>query len=1125
MRILKPSLRPISDIPSLSGSTVRASRPSKRLLSLQILLGVSLLLALASPAHGQDEGFGKNKVQYQDFHWNIISSDHFDIYYYDDGYDQAVFAATALESAYVTVSAQLNHRLSKRVPVIVYQSHNEFQQTNVTSSLLEEGVGGFTESFKNRMVMPFSGSYEEFRHVLHHELTHAVVFDMLFGRGIGSILSQRTLFPLPLWFAEGYAEYSSRHGWDTFADMVLRDATVHAYLVPLDQVGGYLAYKEGQSAILYLAERYGEEKIPEVLSKGRFESSLDNSLKKAIGMGSKEFTEDWEKRLRKEYWPEISAREEPKDFAKQLTDHEKDGSYFNDKPVFSPRGDRLAIFSERADYTEVKIISAIDGKRLRRVLKGGSTDRFESLHSFISGMSFSPDASTLALVAKSRGSDALFLINVDGKGRDRTLNLGFSSMSSPSFSPDGKSLVVTARRNDRNDLYIVDVAGGVLTRLTDDRYDEQDAKFDPSGTRIVFACDRPSQGPTPLMDEQPQDSATFAYGRYNIFAADLSTRMVYPLTDDDAEDKTPVFAPDGRRVCYVSNKNGIYNLYVIDSVGAKPYPITDALSGCFSPAWSPDGQSIAFTAFFKGGFDVFLMKDIRPKVAGGGELAPTAFVRRLTGLDSARFVIKRAPAMEERAPKILDEDLEFTSYVRHAETPLRHRPLNADSTRGSDTSSTSPSPGTHRADSTSIGAEGMTGPDTARSAIVADTGAGAGLHVRAARPLPDSAGLVSADTGSAAKGPRQYIPRKYKLKFTPDLVTGGLGYSTFFGLRGQSFFVISDYLGDHQIFIATDLVNTIDQSNIQAYYLYTPKRIDYGVGVFHSKYYYIDFLNRLFSDRTYGFMANAARPFSKFTRLQFDAMMLFVDRRYYDTNPNTGLYDDRSDRVGLGALSLIHDDITWGLTGPANGRRYRVSLEYAPGGLSRGISYQALTADHRGYTRIGGRYSFAWRAAGGTSGGETPKRFYLGGVDNWIGSTVARNDVYDVEGLYFSQVITPLRGWDYYELQGTRFALFNAELRFPFVDYFAMRFPLPMALTQIAGALFWDMGSVWEDGRGFRGASTEGGFHLQDIHASFGYGIRANLGIAVLRFDQAWRTDLNKIASRPKFYFSLGGDF
>ncbi|MBI5866743.1 MAG: PD40 domain-containing protein [candidate division Zixibacteria bacterium] len=1094
----------------------RAFRSKYDLFARRPILLLGILLLLASPVSGQEEGFGKNKVQYRDFHWTIISSDHFDIYYYENGYDLAVFAATQLESAYVTVSAQLNHRLSKRVPVILYQSHNEFQQTNITSSLLDEGVGGFTETFKNRMVMPFMGSYEEFRHVLHHELTHAVTFDLLYGRGIGSILSQRTLFPEPLWFAEGFAEYSSRHGWDTFADMVLRDATVHGYLVPLDLVDGYLAYKEGQSAILYLAERYGEEKIPEVLSKGRFESSLDNSLKKAIGMGSKEFTEEWEKRLRKEYWPEISAREEPKDFAKQLTDHEKDGSYFNDKPVFSPRGDRIAIFSERADYTEVNIISAVDGKRLRRVLKGGSTDRFESLHSFVSGMSFSPDGETIALIAKSRGSDALFLISVDGKQKDRTLNLGFSSMSSPCFSPDGKSIVVTARKDERNDLYLVDVASGGVTRLTDDRFDEQDVRFDATGTRIVFACDRPSDDSTPLLIPQTQDPVTFAYGRYNIFEADLTTQMVHPLTDDDAEDKTPVFAPDGRRVCYVSNKNGIYNLYLIDSIGAKPYPITDALSGCFSPAWSPDGQSIAFTAFFKAGFDVFLMKEIRPKVAGGGELAPTAFVRRLTGLDSAHFVLKKTPSWEERAPKILSEDLEFTSFVQKAETPLRRRALFSDSTQASDTGAIGGSP---ESTLTSMPLPPAT-DKTARKAV-ADTGSTSG-HRGPPPGVTDSTKLASADT-TAGKGPRQYVPHKYKLKFSPDLVTGGLGYSTFFGLRGQSYFVISDFMGDHQIFIATDLVNTIDQSNLQAYYLYSPKRIDYGFGIFHSKYYYAysDSTDHLFSDRTYGFLANAARPFSKFTRLQLDGMMLFVDRKFLSGDPGPR---GQSDRVGLGVLSLVHDDITWGFTGPANGRRYRASVEIAPDGLARHISYQAFTMDFRQYTRIGRRYSFAWRGAFGFSGGKTPKRFYLGGVDNWIGSTVVSNDIYDPEGLYFSQVITPLRGWDYYGLRGTRFALMNAELRFPFVDYFAMRFPLPMVLSQIAGVLFGDMGGVW-DKNDFRGASTDGGFHLQDLRASFGYGLRVNLGIAVLRFDQAWRTDLRKIASRPKFYFSLGGDF
>ncbi|MEW5701937.1 MAG: BamA/TamA family outer membrane protein [Candidatus Zixiibacteriota bacterium] len=1060
-----------------------------------------VVLSTICPATAQMENFGQNKVQYRTFDWNYITSEHFDIYFYEGGYDLARFSAAVLESAYVQVSGELDHRVRKRVPVIIYQSHNEFQQTNVTGGLLEEGVGGFTESFKNRMVMPFTGSYEDFRHVLHHELTHAVTFDKLYGDGVGSLLSSRSFFSLPLWFAEGFAEYSSRYGWDTFADMVIRDATVHGYLQPLEWVGGYLAYKEGQSAILYMAERYGEEKISEVLSKGRFELSLDNSLKKAIGMGVKEFDEAWQKRLRKEYWPEISEREEPKDFAKQLTDHEKDGSYYNDKPVFSPRGDRLAIFSERADYTEVKVISAVDGQRLKRVLKGGASDRFESLHSFLSGMSFSPDGSMLALVAKSRGEDALFLLPVDGHGRQRILRLGFSALRSPVFAPDGNSIVLVGCRQGTNDLYRVDLHTSDVTRLTDDRYDEQDPEFDPSGTKLLFACDRPADGPSPLWLSGTQDPQRFSYGDYNIFEADLTSGTVRPLTADSAENKTPVYAPDGQRICYVSNKNGIYNLYLIDSGETRSYPITDALSGCFSPTWSPDGRNIAFTAFFRGGFDVFLIKDIRPKGDSTGALTLTSYMRRVRGLDSTSYVTRHGIELEERVPKVLDEDLEFTSYVKPAETPYQKKPLVTDSS-------------------------------------AADTAATAG---RAAGTTPDSGTVAVRDTMAVAVadtshpgGPRQaraveddstgFAVHKYHAKFTPDLVTGGLGYDTFYGLRGQSFFVISDYMGDHQFLIASDLINTIDQANIQVFYIYQPRRVDIGLGLFHSKYYYVDFTDRLFSDRTYGIQALASRPFSRFTRLELDGLLAFIDRRYYDPD-ELGRYDDRSDRVGLGALSLVHDNAGWGLTGPVSGRRYRLTVEYAPGGLSEGIAYQALTADLRQYTRLTGRYGFAWRLGAGISGGDTPKRFYLGGVSNWIGSRIAESGVYDVEGLYFSEVITPFRGYDYYAISGTKYAVFNAEFRFPFVDQLALRFPLPLVFSRIGGVLFADAGSAWSHDREFQGASSQGGFHLQDIHSSFGYGMRANLGIVVLRFDQAWRTDLRDVAAHPVSYFSLGADF
>ena len=177
----------------------------KRIFSVLIVA----VLVLMATAEAQETYFGKNKVRYKNFDWDYIQTRHFDVYFYEDAYPTAKFSATVLESAYVEITDELDYVIQKRIPVFVYNSHYDFQQTNIIPNLISEGIGGFTEAFKNRIVIPFSGSYEELRHVLHHELTHAVIYDLLYGNMFSSLLSRQRLFALPDWFAEGYAEYSS----------------------------------------------------------------------------------------------------------------------------------------------------------------------------------------------------------------------------------------------------------------------------------------------------------------------------------------------------------------------------------------------------------------------------------------------------------------------------------------------------------------------------------------------------------------------------------------------------------------------------------------------------------------------------------------------------------------------------------------------------------------------------------------------------------------------------------------------------------------------------------------------------------------------------------------------------
>lgn len=1098
-------------------------------------VGLATLILLTLTYAGleaQETYFGKNKVRYKDFDWNYIQTRHFDIHYYDEAYPTAKFAATVLESAYVEINHELNYLIQRRVPIFVYNSHNDFQQTNIISSLIPEGVGGFTEVFKNRIVVPFSGSYEDFRHVLHHELTHAVTFDLLYGNALSSLISRQRLFVMPLWLAEGYAEYSSRHGWDYSSDMYVRDAAINNYLTPPWLLDGFLAYKQGQAMVKFIAEKYGEEKLGTILRKGKVHLTMNKALKEAIGIDEKKLWEEFSKEMKRRYWPEVAVRKEAEEIAQQLTKAREDGSHFNEKPVFSPDGDKLAIFTDRSDYTEIVLISAKDGTLIDRLVKGERSGDLESLHWYVSGISFSPDGKSLVFVAKSGGKDAILFYDLSRKKVYKKKKLGFYNILSPAWSPDGEKIAFSALQEHKRDLFVYFIEADRVERITDDRYDDVDPSWLPNSSEIVFSSDRPhpSNPPVDLIDHpyvgkgahMPGD---LEYGYYNLFRVDLASWKVTPIEVGPGQNISPAVSPDGEKVAFISNRNGIDNIYIgyLDSV--KYYAVTDMLTGVLWVSWSPDGQKIAFSAFTKGAFDIFVLKDLVP-AGENGALAATDFMLGKYDLLKSRQASRTLAAHQDESRKTSAEPPSTahdsdTSLVEGTMPPTPPASTAADSVVAKpDTSSTSPAEETDSViTETGIYDEEyvVVGTDPLDSLLIDIPEDSTDSYLWGQREP------ASFDSISPPSSTGDYKIKKYKVKFTPDFVGGGFAYDTFFGLRGQSYFVFSDYLGNHQIYVATDLVNTIDQSFIQAYYFYNKRRTNVGVGLFHTKNYYLDSHDFLFSDRLYGLQLLFSRPFSVFSRLEFIASQYFIDREYldfYDLRP------DRSSKVTTGELAYVADNIIWGITGPVNGRRAKVSLS---GGVNffdaSDIEFTSIDIDYRKYWHFKKTFSMAFRLAGGGSFGKTPKLYFLGGTTNWIGNRTLDAKVYEVENLYFADVVTPLRGVPYYELSGNRYALVNWEFRFPMIEYFAMRFPLPLVISRVTGAVFTDVGAAWYNDRFKGGTSGDERSRLQDIHTGFGFGMRANFGFIVIRYDLAWSTDFYSVSDKPTYYFSFGADF
>src|SRR5436853_7926940 len=128
---------------------------------LFVALGFSIL---ATPAAAQY--FGQNKVQYRNFNFQSIQTEHFDIYYYPDERGGALDAARMAERAYARLSRILHHQFQSRKPIIPYASQSDFQQTNVVDAS-GEGLGGVTEFFKHRVVLPFTLHSAELPQLLH----------------------------------------------------------------------------------------------------------------------------------------------------------------------------------------------------------------------------------------------------------------------------------------------------------------------------------------------------------------------------------------------------------------------------------------------------------------------------------------------------------------------------------------------------------------------------------------------------------------------------------------------------------------------------------------------------------------------------------------------------------------------------------------------------------------------------------------------------------------------------------------------------------------------------------------------------------------------------------------------
>ena len=461
--------------------------------------------------------FGQNKVQYRDFNWEFISSPHFDVYYYGDEIELANFTMEEANKAYEQIGKHLRWTLKKRVSIIVFHSHNEFQQNNVVGVYMREGIGGVTELFKNRVVLPFEGDYAAFRHVLHHELVHAMINDLIYGGRMQNVVSNRIQLVLPLWVNEGLSEYLSMN-WDTEADMIIRDLAINERIPTIRELEYFLAYKGGQSVWRFIASKYGREKIGEVFQSMKRYGNAEKGFEDALGMNFEELTEQWHTYIKKEYFPDVAGRDEVKDIAVRLTNHKKDRNFYNVSPTVSPDGSKIAVLSDRSGYFDIYILDAVTGKRTKRLVKGSRSINFEELKFLQPGISWSPDSKKIVIAAKAGATDALYLIDVETEKQEK-IPFKLDGVFTASWSPDGENLAFVGNEGGASDIYMYNIPSKELKNITDDVYSDTEPSWSPDGKKIAFISDRGNQNNR--KNTTAKDMIGHSYDERNVHTIDV----------------------------------------------------------------------------------------------------------------------------------------------------------------------------------------------------------------------------------------------------------------------------------------------------------------------------------------------------------------------------------------------------------------------------------------------------------------------------------------------------------------------------------------------------------------------------------------------------------------------------
>ncbi len=1066
--------------------------------------------------NGLQMPFGKNRVQYYNYYWSFYRFEDFDCYFNEFGNELAQYTAAYATKKLDEIEGYFDYNLEKRIIFIIHNKANEYRQSNIGLLTFDEdsyNTGGYTRIIKNKVMLYYEGDHISYQKQIAESITEVIINEMLYNADFRDRISSSSLITMPDWFLKGLTRYIA-FGWDYETENKVKDGIKSGKFRKINHLESEDALVAGQSFWRFIARKYGDAIIPNILYLTKIYKNVDDGFLYVLGIKLKDLLKEWKQYYTDEY---SSGNNLPEDDISTIRKSRKEQIY--QQVRVSPDGKYLAYVTNDWGRKKIFLYDQATGKN-RAIFRIEPKYEHKTDNTY-PVIGWHPSGRILTFINEEKAGMVIYFYRIDEKKTEERNLLYFDKVMSFSYSPDGSRLVLSGVKDGMTDIFVHTIASGVNDQITRDVADDLDPSFigDKPG-EIIFSSNRLSD--TLINDGNPFEKTGLVFDLFT-YNVDKKNNILTRLTEGQYASRYEPEPVAGNRITYLGDNTGIMNRYTarfdstvsfIDTTTHYRYfmrstPVTNYDRNILNHSFSDASDIYGEVVYKNRKFNLRRKPLSASPPVPQNEITLTPFRKEQNRLfhkaDSIETIRKWLLAEDKKRRDTLKKPL-YEYYIKDEPIDINHYIFEKEKQNYYEQ--------LWRKDYMDIDL---------------DTG-------RLNLPL-----IRIYETSFY----NNYIANQIDFTFLNNSYQVFNGGAPYFnpGINLLTRFGILDLFEDYRLTAGFRFSGNFDSNEYLLSFESLKGKFDKQI-TFHRQAYFSTDGENLFKTHTHNLYLSLAKPITPVLALK-GSLLYRYDRHVTLARDLPSLGSETISKHWASLKGeIIFDNTRKRGINIYYGTRFKVFAEYYRQLTSRKSDMFVLGADFRKYIKIHRELIWANRFAASTSFGPTKLVYYLGGVDNWMGYLFNKGEMFDksipvsnLENYGFQALATNMRGFRQNIRNGTNFAVINSEIRWPFVRYFAGH-PLRsnfLNSLQIVG--FGDAGTAWTGADPWSGMNSwdketyKSGpitvvldSNRQPIVYGVGVGLRAQIFGYFIRAD--WARGIENGYLLPRiFYLSFSLDF